>query len=155
MEHKPEQKAEQTGKSQWPAWFPYPSSWLRTCALILWMAIVLRIAGFWGFFAGLFVSALADDPGPLLKFLGIALLVSALVFSYIHHVLFGNSPSRMAKRVAQPQKLVGRVLRPDCDAALLSSNYHNFCTVFTARQLLLSKPQTAKLLHANAANGVR
>jgi hypothetical protein len=69
------------------------------------MAIVLRIAGFWGFFADLFVSALADDPGPLFRFLGIALLVSALVFSYIHHVLFGNSPPEWPRGLPSPRSL--------------------------------------------------
>lgn len=100
-----EEKTEEIKQSTWPAWFPSPSSWIRTFALVLWIAVVLRITGFWGIVFGTILSELAQHPGPLLRLLGIALLVSVIVFSYVHHFLFGKSPAKWPRWLPSPISL--------------------------------------------------
>jgi hypothetical protein len=76
----------------WPAWFPYPSSWLRTIILLLWTGFIVRILGFWGVFFGDLISNLADNPILFLQIVGVSLLASSLVLSYIYHIIdFKNS----------------------------------------------------------------
>jgi hypothetical protein len=76
----------------WPAWFPYPSSWLRTIILLLWTGFIVRIFGFWGVFFGDLISNLADNPILFLQIVGVSLLASSLVLSYIYHIIdFKNS----------------------------------------------------------------
>ena len=91
MNEKQEARRSRSQKSLWPLWFPYPSSWLRSFALALWMAIVLWIAGFWGVLFGIALANILKRPETLLWFLGLALLVAVLVFSYTHYFLWGNS----------------------------------------------------------------
>ena len=155
MENKPEQKVERTGKSQWPAWFPYPSSWLLDMRFNSVDGDSSENCRLLGVLCRLICVGTGRRSGSIAQ-------VSGNRYAAVRSGLFLHSPlpiwqlpPGMAGRVAQPQKLVGRLLRPNCNAALLSGHYHNFCAVFTARQLLLSKPQTAKLRHANAPNGVR
>lgn len=74
-------------KIKWPAWFPYPSSWLRMIVSILWLFIAIRIFAFWGVIIGGTVSVVSDDPTPLLQALGICAIGSILVLSYVHHIL--------------------------------------------------------------------
>lgn len=90
---------------RWPAWFPYPSSWLRTFALVLWMAVILRIAGFWSLALGGVLAAITDHLELLLSFLGLGLLVSVLAFSYPHHFLFGKSLPRYPRWLPNPRSL--------------------------------------------------
>lgn len=80
------QQIQQQNKSdKWPEWFPYPSSWFRTLMLVLWIAIVLRINAFWGFLFSI------TNPGNFFLFIGLALLLSAIVFAYLHHCFLGKS----------------------------------------------------------------
>jgi hypothetical protein len=90
---------------RWPVWFPYPSSWLRTFALVLWMAVILRIAGFWSLALGGVLAAITDHLELLLSFLGLGLLVSVLAFSYPHHFLFGKSLPRYPRWLPSPRSL--------------------------------------------------
>jgi hypothetical protein len=90
---------------RWPAWFPYPSSWLRTFALVLWMAVILRIAGFWSLALGGVLAVITDHIELLLSFVGLGLLVSVLGFSYPHHFLFGKSVPRYPRWLPSPRSL--------------------------------------------------
>lgn len=90
---------------RWPVWFPYPSSWLRTFALVLWMAVILRIAGFWSLALGGVLALITTHLELLLLFLGLGLLVSVLVFSYLHHFLFGKSLPRYPRWLPSPRSL--------------------------------------------------
>ncbi len=90
---------------RWPAWFPYPSSWLRTFALVLWMAVILRIAGFWSLALGGVLAVITDHIELLLSFVGLGLLVSVLAFSYPHHFLFGKSAPRYPRWLPSPRSL--------------------------------------------------
>lgn len=84
-------------ESWWLPWFPYPSSWLKSFALALWMAIVLRVAGFWGALIGMALSDVMKRPEALLWFLGLVLLASILVFSFIHHFLWGKPSASLPR----------------------------------------------------------
>jgi len=86
----PSQEKLKAISNHWPAWFPYPSSWLRTFALVLWMGVILRIAGFWSLALGGALAVITSHLELLLLFLGLGLLVSVLMFSYLHHFLIGN-----------------------------------------------------------------
>lgn len=90
---------------RWPAWFPYPSSWLRTLALVLWIAVILRIAGFWSLALGGILAIITARPELLLSFLGLGLLVSILTFSYLHHFLFSKSLPRYPRWLPSPRSL--------------------------------------------------
>jgi hypothetical protein len=90
---------------RWPIWFPYPSSWLRTFALVLWMAVILRIAGFWSLALGGVLAVITDHIELLLSFVGLGLLVSVLAFSYPHHFLFGKSAPRYPRWLPSPRSL--------------------------------------------------
>jgi hypothetical protein len=90
---------------RWPAWFPYPSSWLRTFALVLWIAVILRIAGFWSLALGGVLAVITDHIELLLSFVGLGLLVSVLAFSYPHHFLFGKSVPRYPRWLPSPRSL--------------------------------------------------
>jgi hypothetical protein len=90
---------------RWPAWFPYPSSWLRTFALLLWMAVILRIAGFWSLALGGVLAVITNHIELLLSFVGLGLLVSVLAFSYPHHFLFGKSVPRYPRWLPSPRSL--------------------------------------------------
>ena len=98
--------------NQWPAWFPYPSSWLRTFALVLWMGVILRIAGFWSFALGGVLAAITAQLELLLAFLGLGLLVSVLAFSYLHHFLFGKSLPRSTRWLPHLRSLWEGVYAP-------------------------------------------
>lgn len=90
---------------RWPAWFPYPSSWLRTFALVLWSAVILRIAGFWSLALGGILAIITARLELLLSFLGLGLLVSILTFSYLHHFLFSKSLPRYPRWLPSPRSL--------------------------------------------------
>ena len=101
----PHQGKLQAIADRWPAWFPYPSSWLRTFALVLWMAVILRIAGFWSLALGGVLAAITDHVELLLSFMGLGLLVCVLAFSYSHHFLFGKSVPRYPRWLPSPGSL--------------------------------------------------
>lgn len=92
-------------KFHWPTWFPYPSSWLRTLALLLWIAVVLRITGFWSLVLGGALAVTTERLELLLSFLGLGLIVSVLVLSYLHHFLFGKSPPQYPEWLPSPRSL--------------------------------------------------
>lgn len=92
-------KLKKTSSSfQWPAWFPYPSSWLRSVILLLWVGIVVRIFGYWGMFFGDLISSLTDHPILFLQILGVSLLGSCLVLSYIYHLIDFKKSSKWFPR---------------------------------------------------------
>lgn len=81
-------------QSRWSPWFPYPSSWLRTLGLIIWIGIVVRITTYWAAIVGIVAAKILDNLVPLFYALLIALAISIIVFAYINHILFGkDSPS--------------------------------------------------------------
>ncbi|MFY7802032.1 MAG: hypothetical protein ACOVQ7_01260 [Limnoraphis robusta] len=89
---------------KWPAWFPYPSSWLRMTVLILWLFIVIRIVAFWGVIIGGTVSVISEDVMPLFQALGIGVIGSIFILTYFYHILyyigqflFGKSSSKSFK----------------------------------------------------------
>ncbi|MEG4210867.1 hypothetical protein QT994_12580 [Microcoleus sp. S13_B4] len=79
---------QQVKNGRWPAWFPYPSSWLRTLALMLWIAVVVRVVSFWIAVIGITLSAIQQDMGSFLRALGLIIPLSVAILSYIHHILF-------------------------------------------------------------------
>ncbi|HEY9668575.1 MAG TPA: hypothetical protein V6C91_17335, partial [Coleofasciculaceae cyanobacterium] len=87
------------------AWFPYPSSWLRTFALVLWIAVILRIAGFWSLALGGILAIITARLELLLSFLGLGLLLSILTFSYLHHFLFSKSLPQYPRWLPSPRSL--------------------------------------------------
>lgn len=105
MNNKRLARGSQSQKSLWPVFFPYPSSWLKSFALALWMNIVLMIAGFWGVIFGIALSSILNRPELLLCFLGLALLAAFLMFSYIHHLLWGKSLQKWPCWLPSPKSL--------------------------------------------------
>ncbi|EAW34403.1 hypothetical protein [Lyngbya sp. PCC 8106] len=85
--HQSEPEPSDFQKFKWPAWFPYPSSWLRMIVLILWLVIVVRIFAFWGVVIGGTVSVVSDDPFPLLQALIIGFLGSIIVLSCVYQII--------------------------------------------------------------------
>ncbi len=96
---------QESRESWWSPWFPYPSSWLKSFALSLWMAIILRVSGFWGALIGMALSGIMNHPEALLWFLGLALVASILVFSLIHHVLWGKPSAWLPRWFPSPKSL--------------------------------------------------
>jgi hypothetical protein len=78
-------------QSQWSPWFPYPSSWLRTLGLIIWLVIVVHITTYWARLVGIVMSTISDNLAPLFNALLIALVISITIFAYINHILFGRN----------------------------------------------------------------
>jgi hypothetical protein len=77
-------------KSSWSPWFPYPSSWLRALALNIWLGIVVWITMYWARLVGGIISIISRNPVPLFAALVLALVISVIIFAYIHHILFGK-----------------------------------------------------------------
>jgi hypothetical protein len=96
----------------WPAWFPYPSSWLRSIILLLWVGIIFRIFGFWGVLFGGIVSSLADHPILFLQIVGLSLLGSCLVLAYIYHLIDFKKPSHSPRWFPRPVKLWEGIYAP-------------------------------------------
>jgi hypothetical protein len=91
---------------RWPAWFPYPSSWLRSLALMLWIAIVVRVVGFWIAVIGITLSAIEEDRGPFFRALGLIIPLSVAILSYIHHILFlDKSKTTYTRWLPSPRSL--------------------------------------------------
>ncbi len=84
-------------KLTWPVWFPYPSSLLRMIVLIFWLAIVVRILGFWGVVIGGTVSDIFNHPKPLLQALGLSIFGSILLLSYSYFLVVENRSSPVKK----------------------------------------------------------
>ncbi|MGB3404369.1 MAG: hypothetical protein WBA77_16920 [Microcoleaceae cyanobacterium] len=95
----PQTKKKKTSSSfYWPAWFPYPSSWLRSVILLLWIGVIVRIFGFWGVFLGGILSLISDNPFLFLLILGVSLLASCLALSYLYHLIDLKKSSRWFPR---------------------------------------------------------
>ena len=96
-------------KSQWPAWFPYPSSWLRALGLVLLLIgviAILRIMVYWGFPVLRILSVLQEDPTPVIAFLiAVGFVVPIMLISYVHHILFGKSRSSLPRWLPTPKSL--------------------------------------------------
>jgi hypothetical protein len=73
--------------------------------LLLWIAVVLRITGFWSLVLGGALAAITERLELLLSFLGLGLIVSVLVLSYLHHFLFGKSPPQYPQWLPSPRSL--------------------------------------------------
>ncbi|MGL6136872.1 MAG: hypothetical protein ACRC2M_06240 [Planktothrix sp.] len=76
---------------KWSVWFPYPNSGLRTVLLIIWITFILKVTVFWGGFIGGITSDIETDPQAFLQALGIAFLISGVIYSYVHHWIFNRS----------------------------------------------------------------
>lgn len=72
---------------KWPVWFPYPSSWLRAIALLLWFGIVVEFFRFWGVVAGDIAAAISEDDRLYLMAVGVSFLGAIFVFSLGHHLI--------------------------------------------------------------------
>lgn len=73
-------------KLLWPAWFPYPSSWLSAFILSLLMnaiIVIVRITGILGYV----LARSVDSPEPLVVFGILALLLPIPTISFTHHIL--------------------------------------------------------------------
>lgn len=82
---------------KWPAWFPYPSSWLRAIALLLWLGIVVEFFRFWGVVTGEIATAISEDYSFYLMAIGGVFFGSICVFALIHNLIlfiFKNSKSK-------------------------------------------------------------
>jgi hypothetical protein len=78
----------------WPAWIPYPQSWLRAFGLTLWLSLVGRITQFWTGGLGIVALVVSGRPG-LLIFLGfLGLLLPFVLLAYGHHLLWGKAVNR-------------------------------------------------------------
>ena len=123
-------KKQQSDKSRWPMWFPYPSSWLRSLVLALWIAIVLRIGLFWGVSFGVIAYGITERSEPLLWSVGLALIASFILFSYTHHFLLGKSSAQYPRWLPSPKSLWEGLY-----AAIVSDSSHNgqswMCTTFS------------------------
>jgi hypothetical protein len=75
---------------QWPAWIPYPQSWLRTFGLILWLSLIARITLFWGGGIGFIASALSGHMELLIIAGLVALIIPFVALTYLHHLLWGK-----------------------------------------------------------------
>ncbi len=98
-------KKQRSSKSLWPLWFPYPSSWLRSLVLSLWMSVVLRIELFWSVLFGAAYFGLTKRLEPLIGSVCLALTASFTLFSYTHHFLWSRSPVRYPKWLPSPKSL--------------------------------------------------
>lgn len=78
---------------------------MRTLLLVGWIAIVFRIAAFWGIFLSTIVAEFAASPAHFFIFISLALLVSAIVFAYLHHLFFKNSPPNWPRWLPGPFSL--------------------------------------------------
>ena len=68
---------------RWPAWFPYPSSWVRPLILVPFAfpgasGIVLG-------FGGLILSAITNNPGLLILFVVFGLFLPTIILSFVYH----------------------------------------------------------------------
>lgn len=81
-------------QSDWPAWFPYPSSWLRAIALAAWVMIVVRVVLFWFSYFGYYMAQILSSPIILLYAFLIGLALSGIAFAYTHYWIFTQEQSR-------------------------------------------------------------
>lgn len=103
---------QQVKNGKWPAWFPYPSSWLRAVALTLWIAVVVRIVTFWIAVIGITLSALEEDMGSFWRGLGLIIPLSVVILSYIHHILFFDEAKTPYRWFPSPRSLWEGVYAP-------------------------------------------
>ncbi|MGK7922845.1 MAG: hypothetical protein AB4080_22875 [Trichodesmium sp.] len=85
------QKQKQNKANKLPIWFPYPISWLKSLFLLIWTVIIIRIFGFWSGIIGLILSEITGSETLLLKAIGLGLILSILVFSYIDHIFYNKN----------------------------------------------------------------
>lgn len=96
----------QVKNGRWPAWFPYPSSWVRTLVLMLWISVVVRVVGFWIAIIGITFSAIEANPGSFFRALGLIIPLSVTILSYIHHIVFLNkSKTTYTRWLPSPRSL--------------------------------------------------
>ncbi|NJL54953.1 hypothetical protein HC928_07025 [bacterium] len=79
-------------KDLYPAWFPYPSSWLKALGLSLWLVLGIRVILFWSAVTGLVLSELAEDPEPLVWSLLVGSALSTLAFIFLHYLFNRPKP---------------------------------------------------------------
>ena len=91
-------------RSWWPAWFPYPSSWVRAFLVMMLIALLgvsLRFTGFWG----LVISSTSGNVIPFL-FLGlIGFSAPFLLVAYTHNFIWKKAPVRWPHWLPSPASL--------------------------------------------------
>ncbi|MDJ0518782.1 MAG: hypothetical protein QNJ74_21815 [Trichodesmium sp. MO_231.B1] len=97
--NKQENQQKENKVNKWPIWFPYPSSWLKSLFLLIWTVIIIRVFGFWSGIVGFILSEITGSETLFLKAVGLGIILSILVLSYVDHILsnknifFGKKPS--------------------------------------------------------------
>jgi hypothetical protein len=90
-------------KNLYPAWFPYPVSWLRAIAsalLLFFLGICLRVTGF----LGVLLSS-HDDYSMLFTMLTIGCLIFVMSVTCAHHILLGKKNPKLPAWIPGPSSL--------------------------------------------------
>lgn len=70
----------------WPAWFPYPTSWIKAIILFGFLSVIVVVIRFTGT-VGYVLARMAASPEPLIFFIILALLSPILAIAIAHHIL--------------------------------------------------------------------
>ncbi|NEQ38006.1 MAG: hypothetical protein F6K40_17735 [Okeania sp. SIO3I5] len=95
--NKEENQQTENKANKWPAWFPYPSSWLKSLFLLMWTVIIIRVFDFWSGIIGLIFSEIPGSETLFLKATGLGLILSIVVLSYVDHI-FSNKNILFSKK---------------------------------------------------------
>lgn len=93
----------------WVAWFPYPSSWLKSLILTVFLSIVIIIVKFIGK-TGVYLSAIIGSPEMCVFFVILALLSPIPAIAEAHHIIHllvaRFYPKIQAPEIGKPRGLV-------------------------------------------------
>ncbi len=81
-----EPKKQKSQKSRWPAWLPYPSCWLKSLILIIFLRVIIFVAEIL-VKVGYNVAYFASSPEILVIFIIITLLCPIAIIAFTHHFL--------------------------------------------------------------------
>ncbi|TAE56713.1 MAG: hypothetical protein EAZ76_14450 [Nostocales cyanobacterium] len=73
-------------KSVWPAWFPYPSSWLKAIVLALFLRVIAFVFTHTGEF-GFKIANFTNSPDLLIIFAILAIISPIFVITFTHHIV--------------------------------------------------------------------
>lgn len=91
-------------KSLWPAWIPYPTSWIEASILALMMApLGHSIQRFTEM--GINLTVATKNLGPAFLFLVIGYVFPFVGFAYVHSFLWGNRPLGWSRKLPSPRSI--------------------------------------------------
>jgi hypothetical protein len=96
-------------KSNWPVWFPYPSSWLKAIVLALFLRVIAFVFTHTGEF-GFKIANFTNSPELFIVFAILAIISPIIVITFTHHIfhiiISQFFPSIQAPEIGKPKGFI-------------------------------------------------